>query len=267
MKFPTFAAVLAAAVIFASPALCAAVETAQTAATQTTAPAQTTAQPAQSETTAKRPDTFGGAEMRPVADGDVDGVRYISTGGTAIVVGYGGYLPDVEIPAVLGGLPVAKIGDSAFEGKDIVSVIIPSSVSVIGEDAFEGCASLASVTLSEGLEKIGESAFEDCAMLREVTLPETLTEIGESAFEGCLLLKKLVIPAAVVYIGEDAFMSCESLTLDVSKNEYAAAYAKDHAIATSLWSSRGPYIAAAVVTVTLGAAVLVVFKVVSRRRG
>jgi len=55
---------------------------------------------------------------------------------------------DITIPDTLGGYPVTKIGESAFQGcKRLTSITVPNSVLSIGEAAFKGCTALESITL------------------------------------------------------------------------------------------------------------------------
>lgn len=54
------------------------------------------------------------------------------------------------------------------QGGDIV---IPKSVIVICDHAFEGCAGLTSVTIPNSVKLIGKDAFKDCANLVEVDMP------------------------------------------------------------------------------------------------
>ena len=59
---------------------------------------------------------------------------------------------------------------------------IPSTVKIIAEGAFRGCAELISLEIPEGVTTIGGSAFRGCTGLESVTLPSTITSIGTYAF-------------------------------------------------------------------------------------
>lgn len=65
------------------------------------------------------------------------------------------------------------------------SVLIPKSVSHIGDDAFINCKSIKELTFSDSVTNIGESAFKGCESLQQVTFPTSLVSIGESAFSRC----------------------------------------------------------------------------------
>ena len=96
--------------------------------------------------------------------------------------------------------------------KGIQSVVIPESVTKIGESAFSDCSSLTSVTIPEGVTEIGERAFYGCSSLTSVTIPEGVTRIGDWAFKGCSSLTSVTIPESVTRIGDKAFYGCSSLT-------------------------------------------------------
>lgn len=62
------------------------------------------------------------------------------------------------------------------------STVIPSSVKVIAEGAFRGCAELKNIEIPEGVTTIATNAFRGCTGLESVTLPSTITSIGNYAF-------------------------------------------------------------------------------------
>ena len=107
---------------------------------------------------------------------------------------------------------VSNIGDYAFLGcTNLKSVTIPDSVTSIGDGAFSNCG-LANVTIHNSVTSIGNSAFSNCASLTSVTIGDSVTFIGESAFSGCKNLTSVTISNSVTSIGESAFYNCESLT-------------------------------------------------------
>ncbi len=80
---------------------------------------------------------------------------------------------------------VITIGNSAFYGSGIKSIMIPECITAIEEGAFCGCDNLITVTIPNGITAITESAFRYCQSLNRITIPESVTFIGNYAFFGC----------------------------------------------------------------------------------
>ncbi len=135
-----------------------------------------------------------------------------------------------------------------LNGEEVKDIIIPNTVTSIGDYAFFGCTSLTSVTIPSSITSIGESAFKGSTSLTSVTIPSSVTSIGEYAFSGCTGLtsvyisdleawckisfgfasnplsyahhlylngeevKDLIIPNTVTSIGKYAFRGCTGLT-------------------------------------------------------
>ena len=92
-------------------------------------------------------------------------------------------------------------------------VTIPSTLKIVGGQAFNNCSSLQSIKLPEGLTTIEEWAFADCTGLKHLNLPSTLTEIGGLAFCRCRSwCDKVVVPSGVRVLSQWAFLGCDSLT-------------------------------------------------------
>jgi len=94
------------------------------------------------------------------------------------------------------------IGERAFQYcTALEQVAIPSSVTKLGNHAFQGC-NLAEVQLHEGLQVIGERAFDDCAALQQVTIPSSVTKFRYGAFHGCVNLAEVQFGDGLLAIGE-----------------------------------------------------------------
>ena len=93
----------------------------------------------------------------------------------------------LEVPGEIDGRTVTAIDDDAFcRGRtNIVKVVLPDSITAIGDGAFAGCTGLKEVIFGNDLEKIGKEAFAGCTSLEKLELPEQISQIGEEAFAGC----------------------------------------------------------------------------------
>ena len=125
------------------------------------------------------------------------------------------------------------------------NVIIPSSVKVIGENAFTNnniesftvdsdnpnyrsidgilydkaltrliqCPGdkIGAVVIPSSVRNIDDAAFFRCLELTEVTLPSNLTSISYQTFYECSSLTKITIPSSVRSIGDYAFYDCKKL--------------------------------------------------------
>ena len=87
---------------------------------------------------------------------------------------------------------------------------IPDSVASIGHEAFSGCYSLETITLTNSVEYIYREAFSKCA-ISEIVLPDSLTEISGYMFSDCYYLFSITIPDSVSRIQGGAFSNCNRL--------------------------------------------------------
>ncbi|MCR4750114.1 MAG: leucine-rich repeat protein, partial [Lachnospiraceae bacterium] len=93
----------------------------------------------------------------------------------------------------------------------ITEISIPSTVTKIGETAFNGCSSLAVINLNGAqIESVGSQAFKDCKALGSFELPDSLKTLGGSAFYGCEMLKSIDIPDGICSL-DGVFEGCISL--------------------------------------------------------
>ena len=80
---------------------------------------------------------------------------------------------------------VDKIGDGAFQGcTTLASITIPDSVTTIGDNAFHSCVSLASVTIPEGVTEIGNDAFAKCYFTAEKFINNSSLDSADNGYWG-----------------------------------------------------------------------------------
>lgn len=139
---------------------------------------------------------------------------------------------------------VTELSEKAFDGADITSLTLPSSIKKLGYESISFCMELKKVNVPASVEEIAEGTFGFCVGITDftfeegnnhfimesnmlmtadkkrlihlfyaededatlnVTLPSTITAIDESALAGCRSVKEIKLHEGVEKIGNDAF--------------------------------------------------------------
>lgn len=138
---------------------------------------------------------------------------------------------NITIPDKINGIEVGSIKERCFKNSNIESVTLPSSVTLIEQQAFYGCDNLKSINLSN-VKSIGTEAFTNCPSLTDnidlssvemiserglagtyfktMNLPKC-TDIRDSAFEDCTM-QKIVLNNAT-NLGSNVFKNCKNLEM------------------------------------------------------
>lgn len=104
------------------------------------------------------------------------------------------------------------IDDYAYKTTNYKCVVIPNSVTSIGNVAFGDCSSLTNIIIPDSVTSIGKNAFINCTGLTNITIPDSVTSIGNNAFDTCSSLTSITIPNNVTSILNMTFLNCSSLT-------------------------------------------------------
>ena len=155
----------------------------------------------------------------------------------------------LKAPGELSGTYSVKEGtriicNSAFWNcRSLSEIVIPSSVTSIGDYAFYGCDSLSEIVIPSSVTSIGDWAFFRCSSLKYISIPKSVVCLNGNPFAywngklECLSpyyiyeddvlfnkdkskiisfrnqnIKSYVIPSSVTSIGDSAFYGCRSLS-------------------------------------------------------
>ena len=177
---------------------------------------------------------YSATEDNMLALADTSNVKSLKVNDTEVEFGNTYYFSeigeyDVEIelidPTLINGMimdenrfPLSNsmfwgILDNRPTGACLTAIVIPDSVTIIGDSAFQNCSGLTSIVITDSVTTIGESAFAMCIGLTSVVIGSGVTSIGRYAFNYCTgLTGELVIPDSVTSIGDEAFAYCSGLT-------------------------------------------------------
>ena len=90
------------------------------------------------------------------------------------------------------------------------NTVIPSSIKIIDDFAFDECEDLISITIPENVTHIGFAAFDHCGFT-SLIIPDSITTIGQHAFQGCKRLQSLVLGKSITLIEGEAFGDLKEL--------------------------------------------------------
>jgi len=160
-----------------------------------------------------------------IPDAEIDGIYYNLNSDTkqATVTykkddqtKYNWYSGDITIPSTVSHnnieYKVTSIGENAFQFcMSLTSVTIPESVSSIGKSAFFVCTKLANICIPKSVRSIGSSAFCCNNELESITIPNGVTIIKDGTFVGCNGLKSITISEGLETIESGAFQACKNI--------------------------------------------------------
>lgn len=146
--------------------------------------------------------------------------------GEVTITDYIGTREHVLIPSEIGGFPVTALADKAFYEKHVTTVVVPDSVTEIGDLCLSGDNYLLSLTLPDGLAELSYGALESCYSLMDFELPKGLKTIGAGALQAIFYLTHLTIPAGVTDIEQMNFLMMHGLE-EVSVAEGSTSFTYD----------------------------------------
>ena len=154
-------------------------------------------------------DIFNGQKVKDITAtaGAIDNFRY-SNFETVTIIG------EDEIPSSF-----------MWGNNSLKKVILPSTITKIGREAFYYCDNLEDIYFNGTLEQFCNIEFESRDTLQytdnlyinnelviDVVVPDGITKIGENFLAGYKKLNSVVLPDSVIELSGTAFFKCENLT-------------------------------------------------------
>lgn len=145
---------------------------------------------------------------------------------TGIITEYNGNAEYVLIPEYVSvnngdgtysAVRIRGIDENAFKGNTVIKgVSLPKYVTVIPDNAFEGCTALKNV-MGYGIMEIGENAFKGCTQLDAFSIDQYVTVLGKNAFQD---VPEISVMAANESVAEAAITSgAKRITINLSALE------------------------------------------------
>ncbi len=108
-------------------------------------------------------------------------------------------LTSLNIPDEISGIPVVRIGDSAFrENSKITSIKFSNNLKSIGRQAFLACYGLTEIDFPESLTTIEYGCFAGATNVKSVRYSKNLISIGDMNFVGAQI-EKIVVESPTIY--------------------------------------------------------------------
>lgn len=130
-----------------------------------------------------------------------------------------GEYASIELSGELGHYTIHYYLSATERIEDVTNVYSPHL-----SGAFMGMTSLRRVLLPQSITRIGERAFSGCTSLAEVVMPAGIDYVDELAFSGCTRLAKLNL-GKLNYVGDNAFNKSTISSVDLSEATHIGAKA------------------------------------------
>lgn len=123
------------------------------------------------------------------------------------------------IEQVFGDIPNYSYGSSPYYFSTVRGLVFGTSCTSIGSyafaylESFSPTVDLGSLVIPDSVTSIGDYAFSTNYFTGPLTIPDSVTSIGNGSFSVCYNFTQLIIPSSnLTSIGDNAFGSAEGIT-------------------------------------------------------
>ena len=110
------------------------------------------------------------------------------------------------------------ISEDSFNGCTSLASMDMKNVTSIGYQAFHSCSALSTVTSLANVVTLGYRAFRYCGNLSDAIVMPKITSIGYNAFQNCSKVVSVDMGEGLTSIGNDGFNGCSSLSYIIVRN-------------------------------------------------
>lgn len=121
---------------------------------------------------------------------------------------YGTAISDLKLPPKLKKIS----GTTPFKTSALTNLVLPDSLTWLGDYAFQNCTNINTVKLSANLEYFGCNNFQN-SKITEIIIPSKVTQVTKDTFHGSSLKKVVFASTSVTSYNANMFSSTGSLNL------------------------------------------------------
>ena len=113
-------------------------------------------------------------------------------------------------------------------GEDNRKVVIPDTVTEIGDYAFVNNSEITELEIPGSVKRIGSYAFANCVNLRSVKIENGVKELGNTCFVGLTALEELKLPGSVDVVGTVCNIQGKNRYIEINEGTKKVKLWNDH---------------------------------------
>lgn len=117
-------------------------------------------------------------------------------------------ITEIAIPDKIDGMVVTELDGTFTNNSDLEIIMLPETITTIGVDTFNGCASLKEISIASKSLIIEEGAFANCAELSSMDFSRGTVCFRDKSIYNCSSLKDVILPNNIIIDGTNNFKDC-----------------------------------------------------------
>jgi hypothetical protein len=106
---------------------------------------------------------------------------------------------------------ISSFENNCFSFNLMNKIILPNSITSLGQFCFSNCLNLSSIHLPNSLTSLSNYCFYNCSNLASISLPNSITYLGINCFSRCTKLTSVILPNSIPFLTFHCFSHCYNL--------------------------------------------------------